>query len=74
MDKKSRLILLAAVVLVGLVALAWAWYEPSPKVDPTIVQAAAESARASATQEPPTPEAPVVKGRARPGSLGGPTP
>ena len=76
MDKKARLTLLATAALIGVVVLAWVWWPPSAsKVDPAIVQAASESARKAAERQPAPPDDPAApRGRARPGSLGGPTP
>ena len=76
MDKKLRLIILGAVAALGIVVLTWAWWPaPAPKVDPDILRAAADGAREAEAKHPPPPDDPAApRGRARPGSLGGPTP
>ena len=75
MSKNIRLSALAGIIVLAILALVWAWAPDRRNVDPAIVQTAAEGARAAAAEQPkPAADAPVVKGRARPGSLGGPTP
>ncbi len=72
MDKRAKLIALAVIGLVGVIALAWAWWpESKPSVDPAIVETAAESARQAAQQQPPQAEEPKYEGKAKPGLLGG---
>lgn len=74
MDKKTRTMIFGVLGLMGVIALAWAWWpDPPPKIDPEIITAAAENSRAAAAKEPaPTEPAVIIKGRAKPGSLGGP--
>ncbi len=75
MDKKTRIIVLIALIALGVGALVLAWMpSPAPAVDPAIVEAAAEGSRRAQQAQPPAPvEEPKKEGRARPGLLGGPS-
>ena len=72
MDKRTKLIAVAVAGLLGAITLAWAWWpESKPKVDPVLVETAAESARQAVQQQPPQPEEIKYEGKAKPGPLGG---
>ena len=72
MDNRAKMIAAGLVVLLGVLVLAWVWWpEPAPKVDPALVETAAESARQAAPQQPPQDNEPKYEGRAKPGKLGG---
>lgn len=72
MDKRAKLIGAGVVLLLGVLALAWVWWpESAPKVDPGLVETAAESARQASVQQPPPDNEPKYEGKAKPGPLGG---
>lgn len=72
MENRVKFIAGGVVLLLGILVLAWVlWPEPAPKVDPALVETAAESARLAAAKQPSQDNEPKYEGKAKPGPLGG---